>query len=214
MKNRLHTSSLLAAILLLASGLFAQEKHQTLFGNARIVGGFGGPIFEYGLLNGQFGTRAGGGGGLVVGDFFIGGFGMGTSDFAEVDLDPQIYTIDLGYGGFWLGYTPLTRKVIHPFGSLKVGWGTASLEYQKDDDWITGYEENIFSLTPEVGLELNIFRWFRISATGGYRFVNGADGLPDLDSRDFRSFIGTLTLRFGGFGSDQTEKEPPGKEEN
>lgn len=198
MKNKLLTLPLAALLLLLASGLRAQEDTQTLFGDARVVGGFGGPIFEYGNLNGQFGTNVGGGGGIVFRQFFLGGFGMGGTDFATVEYNADEYEIDMGYGGFWLGYTPLTHKVIHPFVSARIGWGDVELVDPRSDE--AAFEDKVFCLVPEIGLELNVFRWFRISATGGYRFVAGANNLPAIGSNDLRSFCGFLTLRFGGFG--------------
>ena len=56
--------------------------------------------------------------------------------------------------------------------------------------------------TPEVGLELNVFSFFRIAATASYRWVNGVETLPTYTNDDLSSFGATLTLRFGGFGDD------------
>lgn len=200
MKTKTLTAPLVAILLLAASCLRAQDETQTLFGDARVVGGFGGPIFEFGNLNDQYGSNAGGGGAVVFRQFFLGGFGMGSTDYATTEYKGDEYEIDLGYGGFWLGYTPLTQKVIHPYASLRIGWGDVELVIPDSDE--VAFEDNVFCLVPEIGLELNIFRWFRISAAGGYRYVAGASGLPDgvIDSQDLRSFCGFLTLRFGGFG--------------
>ena len=61
-------------------GFALQAQHETLFNNARVVGGFGAPIIEMGLGN-DMSTAVGGGGGVVIDNFFIGGYGVGSLDF-------------------------------------------------------------------------------------------------------------------------------------
>ncbi|MEZ4985414.1 MAG: hypothetical protein R2795_10315 [Saprospiraceae bacterium] len=65
MKNTI----LLCGLLIMGSLLHAQ--HETLFGNARVVGAFGCSITEFGLRN-DIGTSVGGGGALVINSFFLG----------------------------------------------------------------------------------------------------------------------------------------------
>ncbi|MCB9284797.1 MAG: hypothetical protein H6563_12035 [Lewinellaceae bacterium] len=195
--------SLLALLLLLAFGLHAQdEQEQTLFKSIRVVGAFGSPIFELGNLYDSTGTSTGGGGALVFNKFFLGGFGMGSSGFASIDFQGTTYKIDMGYGGIWLGFTPLTHKAIHPYISTRYGWGKIKLN--EEGASAPSYQDKIFCFIPEAGFEVNFFRWFRICASGGYRLVTGANDLPanSLELSDLRSFCGYLTLRFGGFGSN------------
>ena len=69
--------------LLSIIGLTAFAQHETLFGRARVVGGFGGPIMEWGLGN-DLNTSVGGGGGVVIDNFFLGGYGHVWSDRAGI----------------------------------------------------------------------------------------------------------------------------------
>lgn len=186
----------IAMTVCLGLGVHAQE--QTLFGNARVVGGFGGPIVEIGLGN-DLNTSVGGGGGLVINSFFLGGYGMGSFDFSTlVDEDAELEGLELGHGGIWLGFSVPSRKLVHFYGSARVGWGALDINFRDSnfDDL-----DNVFVMTPEVGLELNLTRWFRLAATAGYRFVDGANTDLGYTNDDFSGAMAGITLRFGGFGS-------------
>ena len=198
MKNAIIICFLLAA----TTAAFAQ-KDETMFSDVDRIGGWGAPIFEYTNLNKDVEVVSGGGGALVLNDFYLGGYGMGT---AKCSADGELLeeTRRLRQGGFWIGYTPLQHRVVHPYASVKLGWGKAN--YKLLDD-LTGNElssqrSSIFVTTPEAGLEVNVFSFFRIAATASYRWVNGFDGVGSFDSDVLSSFGGTLTLRFGGFGDD------------
>ncbi len=67
----------------------------------------------------------------------------------------------------------------------------------------------VFVGIPKIMLELNVTRWFKLSADVGYRYVSGVDSRSYLNengvvrpfyrNKDFNSpFIG-LSLMFGGF---------------
>lgn len=179
---------------LLAFSLSAQE---TLFQGVdeEDIGAFGSPLIEIGSINGEVGADVGGGGALVIGHFFLGGYGLGTS-YPEVTLAGIRYDIRLKHGGLWMGYAPGQHKVIHPYSSLRLGWGKSQLLRGGDAD----FSERNFVLTPELGFEINAFRFLKIAFSGGYRWVNGVDELPGLDSKDFSSAMGAITFRIGGFG--------------
>ncbi len=198
-------------ILFTLSGLFfagllsLSAQHESLFGDASTIGAFGGPILEFSQVNGQLSADVGGGGALILDEFFIGGYGMGT-DYPELSLTEEVdgelqtidYDIQFGHGGLWFGYVKDMPKKSHLYSSLKVGWGKAELEH----DRLPGPSDRIFVLTPEVGVELNMTRFFKIALSGGYRIVSGVGRIPTLDNGDFSSPTGTITFRFGGFGSD------------
>ena len=189
--------------LLIAALLPAQ--HETLFDDFTSFGVFGGPIVEISSINGEVGADVGGGGALVLDDLFIGGYGMGT-DYPEItiqeerfgELEDVLYNIRFKHGGLWFGYVPSQFKLGHLYSSLKLGWGKAKLQNDRNDT----PNDRVFVLTPEVGVELNLTDWFRLGITGGYRWVNGINRLPTLDDSDFSSPTGTLTFRFGAFGDD------------
>lgn len=196
---------LLILMTLFTVQLFGQSD-QTLFNDVKRVGAFGGPIFEYSNFDTDLQTATGGGGAFVLDDFFLGGYGIGDVEFnrAGVEDSREINErMKFKHGGFWLGYVPMQNKVIHPYASLRLGWGKA--RYLKTANVgnaeLEEAKDNIFVLSPEAGVELNVFSFFRISATATYRLVNGIEDLPTYDNSDLGSFGAVLTLRFGGFGS-------------
>lgn len=175
--------------------LYAQQE--TLFDEFDIVGAFGGPILEIGSLNGEVGADVGGGGALIINNFFLGGYGMGT-DYPELEINNLDYNLRFKHGGFWLGYTLREYKLAHLYSSVKIGWGKAQLRRNGNTD----FTDRHFTMTPELGFELNLTDWFKLSFTGGYRWVNGISLLPGLDNSDFSSPVGILTFRFGGFADN------------
>ncbi len=193
---------LIVLSFLFSTALFAQDD-QTLFSDVNRVGAFGGPMFEYSNLSDDVETAGGGGGAFVLDDFFLGGYGHGTVEFDKTFTSTS-ETVKFKHGGFWFGYVPVQHKVIHPFTSLKLGWGKARFrEYELgEDDPFNAFNDNIFVLTPEAGIELNVFSFFRIAATANYRMVSGLDKLDNFSDSDLSGFGAVLTLRFGGFGSE------------
>lgn len=188
-------------ILALLGGfsLVLNAQHETLFGNARVVGGFGGPIIEWGLGN-DLNTSVGGGGALVIDNFFIGGYGMGSIDFESLIDDEDIEEIELGHGGFWLGYTLAPHRLIHLYASGRIGWGGVGIDVSPGSSFPRDVD-NIFVLTPELGLELNIAKWFRVAGTVGYRYVDGVnENLGFYKEDTFNGYLANLTFRFGWFG--------------
>lgn len=179
----------------LAISAFAQ--HETVFGKARVVGGFGAPIVEFGIGN-DVNTAVGGGGGVVINNFFLGGYGMGSLNFDQLIKD-ELTEIEIGHGGFWLGSTFKPHKVLHLYGSAKMGWGAISIPVD-DSDFEFDDLDKIFVVTPELGVELNVTKWFRIAATGGYRWVSGANESLGYNDEDFSGAVATLNFRFGWFG--------------
>ncbi len=173
------------------------QRHETLFNRAHVIGGFGGPIFEYSNFGDNFEVSAGGGGGLIIDNFFIGGYGLGSVDNSILENDWE--SLEIGHGGLWGGYTLNPYKLVHLYSSVKLGWGGLKIKFEDDD---FDYQDAIFVATPELGAELNIFRFFKIGFSGGYRFVSGIDSdLSGYEKGDFNNFVGTLTLRFGAFGN-------------
>lgn len=195
----------MSLLILLTNAVLAQ-KEETLFGKARISGGFGGPFFVQSRGAGSSGQGGGGGGGVVVGPFFLGGFGQGET-FGNRVVQGVEHELSLGLGGLWLGVAYPTHKLVHPYGSLKVGWGGLSLAPRgRSND--RGFNDAIFAVIPEAGLELNVVNWFRLAGHVGYRWVNGIDGLGgNVRAGDFDSVVWGVTLRFGSFGSSSANDD-------
>ena len=176
-------------------GLQAQEKTQTLFSDENSYGGFGGPIIVFSNINGTVVGDLGWGGAFSVNNFFLGGYKLGN-DGAQVEIEDQRYDIDFGHSGFWLGYALKQDNLLHIYSSFRVGWGDVELK-QNDDKF---FDDNLLSVAPELGVELNVTNWMRVGFTAGYRAISGLDSLPNLGNEDFTGIYGALTFRFGGFG--------------
>lgn len=193
----MRTKFFLFALLFSSSSLFAQQETQTLFKNSRLSGGFGGPIFSWSHANNKIGYGAGGGGGVVFNQFFIGLFGMGET-FERPEIGREQLT--LGYGGLWLGYATPAHKLLHLHTSIKIGAGGVGItdfedNWEFEDDWT----DATLVLVPEAGLEVNVARWFRLGGTVGYRFVDGFKGWNNYSKNDLNAPVFALTFKFGCF---------------
>jgi hypothetical protein len=203
------------------SGLRGQENAdstQYLLSEGVVLSGFGGPFAELSSIHDQAGVCLGAGGALVVNQtVFLGAYfeGLVTNHYME-ELQSYVNIerpkVSFEHGGLWFGYVYKPKKPVHGGISMKLGWGEISLEGDEFDDDVDvpfDFDDRIFSVIPQLELELNMTRWFRINAGVGYRFVTGidADYIDDAgneayfyDQGDFNSITGTITLIFGGHG--------------
>lgn len=197
-KKRTMKNVLLILVTLCCTSVFLEaQRTETLFGRARTIGAFGGPIIEYHYKNGDVDVMGGGGGGLIINDFFIGGYGVGSAPSNVFDI-PDVRSLELAHGGLWLGGTYKKHNLIHFFSSVKLGWGAVGIEFDDDD---FDYVDDVYVIQPEAGLELNVFRWFRVAGTASYRVVDGYDKNLGIDENQFNNFGFNLTFRFGFFGN-------------
>ncbi|MFT5764943.1 MAG: hypothetical protein ACI8VT_003442 [Saprospiraceae bacterium] len=178
--------------------LLEAQRTETLFGRARSIGAFGGPIVEYQYSGSDVDVLAGGGGALIINNFWIGGYGVASAPSSVFDI-PEIQSLEFAHGGFWLGGTFMPDNLIHLYVSTKLGWGAIGIEFDDDD---FDYLDDVFVVQPEAGLEVNIFKWFRVAGTASYRLVDGIGVNSGLDSDAFDGFGFNLTFRFGFFGSN------------
>lgn len=201
----MRTLTFFCTLALFSSTLSAQEtvppvehKQETIFKNAHLRGGFGGPIFSWSLTKDHTSYGAGGGAGISFDRLFVGCFGMGeTFDNPLVGNEH----LALGYGGLWLGYSFPSYKAIHAYSSVKIGGGSTGVTNYRDDwNFDDNWYDIAFVAVPEVGVELNIARWMRMSGSVGYRYVGGFEGWNDYGKNDLNAAVFNLTFRFGWFG--------------
>ncbi len=185
--------------------LLQAQSEQTIFKKSRVRGGFGGPTFSYSKVKGHEGYGAGGGGGVVFDNLFLGAYGSGEL-FDIQRVNASDYTLALGHGGLWVGYAFPTRSAIHLYASAKIGGGGVAISEQSkwwnDPDRLEfeEFDEAVFVALPEVGVELNLFHWMRVAGTIGYRYVDGFRGTPGLGQQDLSAPVYGLSVRFGWFG--------------
>ncbi len=191
-------------LMVLLSGILSAQKQETLFQNASVVGGFGGPIAEFGLNNG-INTSLGGGGGIVINSFFLGGYGLGSLDFGNLfDEEEDLENLEIGHGGLWLGYTLRPYSIAHLYSSVRIGWGAVEVDFDQVNSFSD--TDQVFVLTPEVGAEINLTRWWRLAGAVGYRWVNGARDDLGYEDADFSGTVISATMRFGWFGSNYNSR--------
>ena len=194
--------------------LSAQEEHpsptktfdhqeQTVFSRSRLRGGWGGVNFSTSKVGNYSGYGTGGSIGLIFNSLSVGLYGNGEV-FDGFRRDDKDYAFTLGHGGLMLGYSFPTQRSLHLTSTVKLGAGAVGLARQYNDfDW--NFEEEDFKdailvVVPEIGLELNLTHWMRMSATAGYRFVDGFEGISELSKKDLNAPMFGLNFRFGWFG--------------
>ena len=194
-------------LVLCAAGSVSGRQEETLLSGPVTSGGFGGPVVKMTRMHDSFGVLIGGRGGWIINHTLsLGGGGYGLVSRIrgpEGVSGLQDPVLRVGYGGFEIGYTPRSNRLIHPALSLLIGGGSAgtreSWEEDLDDDWEDDPSlDSFFILEPGIALELNITRFMRVDAGVSFRFVSGLerDGLTE-------SAIGgpsaVLTFKFGSF---------------
>ncbi len=201
--NIMKKATLLGIILAVAITANSQDReYQTLvdFDNVRISG-MGGLFMQFTAVDGEFAHMLGGGGAILVGDFFFGGYGVGLTNQIQVDLrKDQNYRVgdylSVSHGGFWLGYSLFGERPIHITISTLIGWGELGIkgDYYSENIW----PDNIFALSPTLEVELNLTRFFRLGAGASYNLFTFVD-LPGYSSSDFSAPGGFLAFKFGWF---------------
>jgi hypothetical protein len=132
------------------------------------------------------------------------------------NLQSDHLQVTFGHGGLWLGYNFMPNNPVHFVVSLKAGGGAASIvntEFRLDE--YEQYIDYVGVLKPQVDVEMNLFRWFKISFGVGYRFVTGigdatyynsqSEEVRYFDKNDFNAPYGSVTFLFGGFGSKKNK---------
>ena len=191
-------------IYLLFAGLLSlqyTQAQEVLIDRDVKISGMGGPILEIGGINGEIGVASGGAGAVLLENFFVGGYGVGTT-YGNTMWDNEEYDLNLDHGGLWIGYYSDMIKLVHIQASIKGGVGTARLDSRRDFTSFTNEQDQVFALQPEIGAAVNITKFFKIQGGVGYRWVSGVQ-LPNLRNRDFSSPTFQLSFMFGWFEQNE-----------
>lgn len=180
---------LLFACLVFCSAVVSAQQQETLFGRNGLdmSGVWYSNTNNFSLYEDN--TEYFSGGSLLFEfnkDFFMGWSWQRMQGDAPMPRGDERF--DLKYSGFQIGFAPFSHRVLHP--TVNVLGGSGRL------DVTDNYRERIFVLQPAAGLELNVFKWFRLGAEAGYRFVADVDH-PELGSGDISSPFAQLQFRFG-----------------
>ena len=180
---------------------FAQEReYRTIFDSKDLrISGMGGPFMQFTSIAGEFGHMMGGGGAVLLNDFYFGGYGLGlTNAIPDYVNDDTGNRLSLGHGGFWLGYTLFGDWPIHANFSTLIGWGEFGImQYDGYDPFI---RDEIFTMSPTLEVEVNLTRYLRIGAGVTYNLYTGVnENLHGYRSEDLSNPGGFLSFKFGWF---------------
>jgi hypothetical protein len=180
---------------------FSQQKEfRTIFDNQDVrISGMGGPFMQFTAVAGEFGHMMGGGGAVLLNDFFFGGYGLGLTNAIPdyVNQNPSD-RLTLGHGGFWLGYSLFGEKPIHIALSSLIGWGEFGV--MQDYGTYPFVRDKIFVLAPTVEVEVNLTRYFRIGAGASFNLYTMVDqNIHGYSNGDLSAPAGFLSFKFGWF---------------
>ncbi|MEZ4965006.1 MAG: hypothetical protein R2791_07165 [Saprospiraceae bacterium] len=183
-------SCFLALAFLLLNTIVYAQREETVLGSRGwgLSGLWGGYTHHYTDYNGTDAFNRGGFFGFEFGkSLFVGWTHYSLRDDIVLDKgDNQRF--DFRFNGGKIGYAFVPYKAVHPMINVELGRGRAKLAGEGDD--------NIFVIQPSVGVEVNVFRWFRLGLEGGYRFARNVDYVA-LNDSDLSSPYAKATLKLG-----------------
>ncbi len=196
--------------ILATQSLFAQDV-QTLFGSGRPTGGYGALSNKFTTIGGEFANISEVYGGVFINRRWMLGLAFaGSTNNIQVpfqySVNPlQPMTYQYGQGGLKLERVIGSNKPIHVVLDLFTGVGFTA-QYDRynwdanDFDSYADHDENWFYVVePGVQLEMNLFRWMRLSPGISYRNASHSNA-PGLRDSDLSDWSYNVTLKFGGFG--------------
>ncbi len=193
--------ALILAVLVVSFTLFSQEReYQTILDNHDLrISGMGGPFMQFTAVAGEFGHMMGGGGAVLLNNFYFGGYGLGlTNAIPDYVNDNPSDRLSLGHGGFWLGYSLFGEKPIHFSFSSLIGWGEFGI--MQYDGYYPFIRDKIFVVAPTAELEVNLTRYLRIGAGVSYNLYTMMDEhMHGYRSSDISAPAGFLSFKFGWF---------------
>ena len=185
----------------LSFSAFAQTENDsdeinTLFNEDVSFGGFGGYMLDYSTVGGELLFMNGGGGGVLLNrKFFLGGFGLSSANTVDIDFG-EYNRMNFGYGGLWLGYLFFPEKAVHLGIDSKFGWG--GVTYRESGIFGSRNTDGIYVVNPSAFVAMNVTKWFKIQAGGGYRLVQGANDRY-FNNEQLSGINMNLSFQFGWF---------------
>ncbi len=193
--------TLISAVLAVCFTLFSQEReYQTILDDQDLrISGMGGPFMQFTVVAGEFGHMMGGGGAVLLNNFYFGGYGLGlTNAIPDYVNDNPSDRLTLGHGGFWLGYSLFGEKPIHFSFSSLIGWGEFGI--MQYDGYYPFIRDKIFVVAPTAEIEVNLTRYLRIGAGVSYNLYSMMnESMHGYRSSDISAPAGFLSFKFGWF---------------
>jgi hypothetical protein len=201
-------------LLLLAFSQSQAQEVQTLFKSTRPSGGYAALSNKFTTIKGEYANMAELYGGWFIKRRFLLGIGAAaTTNSIKVPYQystAPLLNMNWEYGQFGLmtEYVFGSNRVVHLNLNLFSGAGfTVQYERRDWDEWDTPdyeyddveHDENFFYvIEPGAQLELNVFKWMRLSPGISYRKTFGSDGIG-LNDNDLSNWSYNISLKFGKF---------------
>lgn len=186
-----------------------EEKINTVFGKVRITGAFASIDFNKTELNKQDAFLIGGKIGINLNrrfNFGFAGYGLTNNVESKMKLpDNTPLNIEMGYGGIYLEPVFFPNSAVHVSFPIIVGAG--GYNFVEDNDILTNpnwpnrrYKDDpeaFFVAEGGINVEINVFRWLKLSGGPTYRYVDDFENGKIEDQ--FRGFGGNISLKIGWF---------------
>lgn len=189
------------AFVAVSTMVLSQEReYQTILDNQDLrISGMGGPFMQFTSVAGEFGHMMGGGGAVLLNNFYFGGYGLGlTNAIPDYVNDNPSDRLTLGHGGFWIGYSLFGQKPIHVSFSSLIGWGEFGI--MQYEGYYPFIRDKIFVVAPTAEVELNLTRYLRIGGGISYNLYTMMDeSMHGYRSSDISAPAGFLSFKFGWF---------------
>lgn len=182
-------SFLLTFSFLIVAFAATAQREETILGsrNWGFSGIWGGYTHQYTQYHQTDGWNRGGFFGFEFGK----ALNIGWSHYSlrdDILLNADNQRFDFKYNGGKLGYAFIPYKAVHPVLNFEVGRGEVKLGGVGKDQ--------VLVLQPSAGIEINVFRWFRLGLEGGYRMVQNYD-LGSVTEQQLSGAYGQATIKFG-----------------
>jgi hypothetical protein len=167
------------------STTFAQDapREQTLMHGLGLSGVWFSSNTSFGQFNGKTEPFYGGMWGLEFGKKLTVGF---KHEAINQSID-AFNKFDLQNNGIFVSYAPNADKSIHPIFTLIASNGALKVAENKS---------STFVLQPQLGVEINVFRWFHLELDGGYRILSGND-IAGFSNSQFSGAYAEAKFKFG-----------------
>ena len=172
------------------------QTSTTVFGKGgpKVSGAYGVAAQKFSSVDGQFANLLGGYGGVL----FDSGVMLGAGAFAllngqSIDIDGDANTSrHITYTGLFVERTFHSEKVIHFTSNLLAGAAFIGEQNKLPDggQYAIG-SRSAFVLEPAVNAEVNLTQWFRAGAGVSYRWVAGESA--------YSAPAAIVSLKFGNF---------------
>lgn len=161
---------------------------------------YAGPVLQFSSFDNDFAFFVGGKGGVAFNHkvlLGIEGYLLKSTNQSKVNNEKEL---SLTYGGVFVGYVFDLSPKVQIVPSVLSAWGQIGERKVDDYEEYVFFEvtDDFFVLQPELELELNLFKHFKIGFGVNYRMAKGVDS-KNYVNKDFSGLGGTLALKFGKF---------------